>query len=330
MDELVVLASTHVDRQGDKITKEVLHDLASRMPKAPVRLTVEHDITLPPWGRMARAEVIPDGTGEYYLVGVQEAFSVRRSITLPDGTAALELGSDCDETPLNSLGAVETDGYAAAFDIHNFEGREDLRAFLQELQDIAEFQPVSTGSKALVPDPEILIQIPVWLFAGDMARRTLGRVADRLGEDLAEDAHRAYMFLTRAPAALLRHARPKGRPATCVYYTPTDPRVEFVVRDQDARVFAQAVQLPRFRELFREAECLEESLGATEVQYLYSEDGEWRFNYLLTNTGRVIGTRLAVDRTRQELRLHGFHDLPILDESNDPPAPHDSETDCAQ
>lgn len=324
MDELVVLASTHVDRQGDASTKEALDDWASKLPEEPMRLTVEHDITLPPWGRMARAEVIPDGAGEYYLIGVQEAFPVPRPITLPDGTVALELGSDRDETPLTSRGTVQTDGYAVAFDIHNFEGRDDLRAFLQELRDIAEFRTAGTGRKALVPDPEILLQLPAWLFAGDMARRALGPVADRLGEDLAEDTHRAYVFLTRAAAALLRHARPKGRPATCVYYTPTDPRVEFVVRHQDARVFAQAVQLPRFRELYQEATGLKEALGATEVQYLYSEDGGWRFNYLLTDTGRVIGTPAAVDRTRQELRLHGFRDLPIL---NEPPAPHESETD---
>ena len=314
----MVLASTALDQHYVKITREALEDAARQINERPTRLLVEHDVTAPPWGRMTHAMVVPEA-GEHLLIAVPEAFTLLRQVVLPNGTACLELGSQRDAKALAQRAGLGSDQCELFIDWANFTSKENLRQFIQELEEITDFKRGVVARKSLLPDPEILVQLPLWLVLGDMSRRVLGKVVDRVGDDVAEDAHRAYQFLTRAPAALLRHAVPKNRPATCIYYVLMEPRVEFVVRSRQPQTFIEALDLPRLRELTQDAVELKNTVGAVEVQYLYAEGEGWNFNYLLTETGSVIGTPIAIKRTQQRLQLN-FSGANMVDEVEGPPA----------
>jgi hypothetical protein len=303
MDNEVVLASTHLDRQGEKITRTALEASARDINSRPVRLTVEHDLTLPPWGRLTGARVVDAPDGECLLVGTQEAFGPPRRLQLSDGTELFEVGSPHDEQPLYRPPDQDVNSWAVGLDSSNFDDPEAMQELYEELRGTVPFEQRVFGRKSWAPDPQMLMQLPVWLFLADQGRRLLGKAADRVGEDLAEDAHKVYMLLTRAPGALLRRASPHSRPATVVYYVATRPRVEFVVRSTRPEVFVDAIEFSKLQELFDQAVQLSKTLGAVEVQFLYSDADGWTFNYLLTNSGRVVGKAAAFERTQKRLEL---------------------------
>lgn len=194
---------------------------------------------------------------------------------LPDGTAATVLSAEHDRRPFALRPAFDSDGLGVSVDLVNFASQEDLARFAEELGSISEFEQATLGRKAAVPEPEVLIQIPRLLiehpyhvllayFLGTTGRRAADRAAEQIGNEVGEDLSRLYRFLRQVPLALLRRARPNGRPATCVYVVPGEPTVQFVVRSQTAEVFDRAVDLPRMRELVDQARDFRERFGARE------------------------------------------------------------------
>ncbi|MFB6230477.1 MAG: hypothetical protein ABEL04_04900 [Salinibacter sp.] len=69
-----VLATTHVDRHGEKFARSALQGMAERIESKVVPMGVEHDPRVPPQGRIVDAELREREDGEYELVGVMEQF----------------------------------------------------------------------------------------------------------------------------------------------------------------------------------------------------------------------------------------------------------------
>jgi len=309
MDELkAVMVTTHLDSHGMRFTKGALDGMARDIGQRPVRTLVDHDRTLPPWGRITHAAVVPMADGEYSLVGTIQPFEAVGQVVLPDGQRCVRLGPN-DGRPLARPKTADPNKLGLWHDSVNFASNADLLAFLGELESLGPYDGGTFGRKSAVPVPEIIIQVPTWLLvaAGTatalVAKRVVDKVADQLATDIAQDMHRLYMFLTRAPAALLRHAIPKDRPATCIYYVATDPWVEFVVTSSRPETFVEAIDLAKLKGLVEEAGNLKDVLGASEVQYRYSDTGTWALNYFLTQDGSVIGTQAAIDAGNKRLEL---------------------------
>jgi hypothetical protein len=75
MNQRAVIATTHIDRHSTIITKEALDATAEQINcgHRPL-LTVEHDLTIPPFGKTVKAWVQPRNDGEYELVVENEIF----------------------------------------------------------------------------------------------------------------------------------------------------------------------------------------------------------------------------------------------------------------
>lgn len=65
----MIMATTHLDRQGDKLTLEALEQMADHVKSYYIPLTVEHDPRIPPIGRVENAFIRQNIDGEYELVG---------------------------------------------------------------------------------------------------------------------------------------------------------------------------------------------------------------------------------------------------------------------
>ncbi len=46
---------------------------------------------------------------------------------------------------------------------------------------------------------------------------------------------------------------------------------------------------------------LDAAFGVTAEQFLLADDGSWKFNFLLTKNGRVVGSKAAIDRRARVL-----------------------------
>jgi hypothetical protein len=290
----MLIASTRLDAHGYLITEQALQELAAQIHEQPIRMTTEHDRTQPPWGRMAAARVIRAEDGELELWGRPERLVEEGLLTLPDGAACYSVfGFPGDNRPLAAKSRADPNVLHLEYDPVNFESPEASLLYVMELKDVANFESSLISRKSMIPDPLLIVQLPAVIVIGDLARRIVAKVGDRVGEAVGDDVTRIYLFATRAPIRLLQLARPKGGPVTCIYEVHDGLSVSFAVRGNDARTFEQAVDLERFRELYGRAQELRDSLAATEVQYLYSGERGWELNYLITASGTVIGKRVA-------------------------------------
>ncbi|MDR7076587.1 hypothetical protein J2Y03_001590 [Neobacillus niacini] len=92
MEKKQLLSSTHVDRHGMRMSKTAL-DRAAEQINGPfvVGMGIEHDVLLPPIGKIVKASVekLPDG--EYGLFGEYKLFNLvkTKEITLPNGEQAI-------------------------------------------------------------------------------------------------------------------------------------------------------------------------------------------------------------------------------------------------
>jgi len=79
--------------------------------------------------------------------------------------------------------------------------------------------------------------------------------------------------------------------------------MEFIARSSNAQHVIAAMVLDRLQEALSSAGDLRETLRAEKIQYLLSDNGEWEFNYLLTDNGAVIGTEKSFDRRTTRIEL---------------------------
>jgi hypothetical protein len=211
----IVLSTTHVDRHGTKMSKEALEsaiDLINGSVKP--RLGLEHDMTLPPLGRINDAEVIQGDDGEHYLVGHYEYYEKREAISLKDGSILIK-EKFIDET--HKFAEVEKDApdiTRILFDRVNFEEYEDADKFIEELKEETEveFSSIEIMRKSFIPDPEIVIELSKVAVAYFFSAKILPKIAEKVSEDVSEDIANVYKLIKTTVVKATKRLIPKNRP----------------------------------------------------------------------------------------------------------------------
>lgn len=82
METKGIIATTHIDRHGDKIEKEALETLvqAINTQESAIAVSVEHDGLVMPIGKVLKGNLVQLPDGEFAVTTVQEIFDVH-SIT---------------------------------------------------------------------------------------------------------------------------------------------------------------------------------------------------------------------------------------------------------
>lgn len=306
MKEKVVVATTHLDRHFMKITREALEGAAEEL-NAGGRLPsmIEHDQTLPPFGKTLKAWVEPRDDGEFQLVVERETFEEILWTELGDGTKIFKQESATDRLPFVDRYADVAGDLFLSYDWMNFDSKSDIKAFIEEIKSEsgAEFTANVFGRKSLIPDPEFIIGIAKVIGAYLVARNVLNKVGDKVLELAADDAAKFYEFVKASVVSAVKYARPKGRPVTYVFVARGNLTLEFIARSSDADLVISAVSLERLEAALSQARFYFESLGAVKIQYLLNSDGKWEFNYLLTDTGAVIGTEKSLRSRAKRFEL---------------------------
>ena len=86
-----IIATTHVDSQGDQLSLEALHDLAARASAAYIPLWVEHDPRIPPRGRIASARVREREDANHEVIATIETFEDSDDPGMADDTKEMVL-----------------------------------------------------------------------------------------------------------------------------------------------------------------------------------------------------------------------------------------------
>lgn len=290
-----VAASTHTDRQGMRMTIEALESMLGTFEsnRRPV-YNVEHDISLPPLGQIIQGHIEPTDDGEYCAVVTSEVFESSEKLILPTGEEAIKTQSHDEKYPFINVVMDAPEICTLGYDWANFASQNERRLFLEEARIGSQlpFKEQVFGRKSLVPDPQLIITLSQTICSYLLTRKVGEKLIGQVGDDIAK----VYAFIRSTLMTYVRYAQPRNRPHTYVFDIPGKPQIELVARTSDVDLLMSSLELDRLVELVERATEYRDTLGAEKVQFLFSTQGNWGFNYLLTDTGAVIGTPASFAR----------------------------------
>jgi hypothetical protein len=306
MRQRAVIATTHIDRHSMIVTKDTLEAFAEQINGGSRPLiTVEHDVTLPPYGKTVKAWVQPRDDGEFELVVENEIFDQVLWAELTDGTRLFKQESETDRYPFADRYEDQTGDVFLSYDRINFDSEENIKSFIEDIRNHSklEFSANEFGRKSYILDPEFLIRIAKAVGTYLIAKNVLNKTGDKVLELASEDIAKSYIFLKSVISSAVKYARPKNRPITYVFVIRDKPAVEFIARSTNADLVISAVAPEKLDAVLAETNFIYSAFEAAKVQYLLNTEGKWKFNYLQTNTGAVIGTEESLSRRTERFKL---------------------------
>lgn len=286
---------------------EALESAASQIngERAP-QVGVEHDPTLPPIGKVIKAEILPTGDGEHDLIGYQEIFERSAMTRLPDGTLAVKYSSAVDRRPFVIGRVFSGDKLGIAYDGVNFGSNDDLDAFVAEvtLGGELKFEERDIFRKSVLPDPEVIFGFAKVVGTYLAGKKVFDKVGSQVAEDIGTDLAKLYRSIRNTAFAAAKYCIPKNRPITYIFIALEQPvLVEFAIQTADPKRVADHVTIALLEKPLEKALELHKTMGAEKVQFRLHEAGTWDLNYLLTSTGDVIGTQVSMKRRSKRMRL---------------------------
>jgi hypothetical protein len=165
------MITTHVDLHGERVDPESLEPTAIGMNKRYLPLNVEHDVRIPPIGRIISTEVTQLQDGEYSLEGTIEIFEEADTLDVLAGDGrAVEIPHDDISTF-----RVEYDRSYETEDGHR------LLLALRKLSPDSEYAPVA--KKALEPVSTLIIAAGIFIF-GSIAKGFFSKLGGELYDGL--------------------------------------------------------------------------------------------------------------------------------------------------
>jgi hypothetical protein len=155
-----VIATSHVDRHGDRLTREALASMVEQINKYYIPQYYQHDPRIPPLGRAVHAELKQLDDGEYAVEATTQIFEAGDEIE-PDNTGRKMPLRRVDDESLHLV------------DDRSFATPED-QALIEELRCLVSGKKETEEKKAL--EPVSILQIAGLFIAGGIASGLLSKV----------------------------------------------------------------------------------------------------------------------------------------------------------
>lgn len=286
-----VISSTHLDKQGDVISKSALDSMlpflnGERKP----RLGLEHIRTFPPFGAIMNGEIVKGEDEHHYITAEMAYYDMQETITLADGTRLLKESFSKGEYPFIECVDKEITKLSIATDPANFETRSDITEvynLIKEETDL-EFESKEFGRKSELPDPETVITITKIIATALGIIKT--KIPEKIGEAIGDDLAKFYKLISKLSIETIKRVKPANRPKNFVIsYPNADCNIELVITTHKADNVLNALTKEKLKIIADKVEQLI-NLDPEKIQFVYNENDSWEFNYLLSKQGSVIGT----------------------------------------
>ena len=291
-----VMATTHLDRHNQRFSIEALEVMVNQInDSSALGMTIEHDLTIPFFGKVTKAYLkqLPDGEygvfGEFILFNQEEA----QEVTLPTGKKVI-IDTWNDDRPFLIQKNEIPSSIEISFDLINFKSNDDIKIFQSEVPKELSFNSRTIVRKSFIPDPQLIINLSENAIQLLIAQKLLTTVGKRITDDVSNDIANLYSTLRTMAIKYSKRCIPKNRPVTYIFVISKTPIIEFVLKTENPSIIAEATK--KMSDHFDEAEQLHQLFDSQKIQFLFMENGTWEFNYLLTTSGKVVGSQDAVSR----------------------------------
>ncbi len=303
MKNKIIMSSSRKDKHGDIMSKQLLEKAVEDInSKHKLRWTIDHKRELPPLGRIDNAELL-DKDDHYFLAAEPVKYSNREEISW-DNTLIKE---SFDE-PIYFTEIVNTpaDEFEISLDKNNFSSFEiyeklnkDILALSEEKVELA-----MHGRKAEIPIPEIVLTISKYGVLYLLLKPFVEKIAEKLAEDTYDETKKRLKQFSNYVAKVVKLTRekalPKKRKLVTIFELHGTPHIELFARTDDPSLISKGLTEKNLCLVRDEVERLSQFVEIGKIQFVLSENGKWKFNYLLTVKGEAIGKK-SIFKTRDQL-----------------------------
>jgi hypothetical protein len=295
-----ILATTHVDKHNECISKEALENMADQInSQGKIQwLTWNHQTTLPPIGYVDKAWVEQLEDGEYGLFFEATALIDHKDLVI---VKDIEISKDdLDRTQL------EIAGLQLSYDPRNF-GAQEIEAVVDKLSSQYPIQHQLYVRKAEFP-PSVLWLV-VGFIAGGVATGFLNRIGEVVADKVMEVTGKKLKNIGEILASLEKKTLTKDRP-DYVFIIPiedSDVNVEGALECPDAPTLIQACEkLPELYIYAKKLLSQNREGYFSDLKFLFNPmTALWEINFLTIRSTHqvVLGKRYFIPDHPLHLRF---------------------------
>ncbi|MBT0813021.1 hypothetical protein KIH41_17165 [Litoribacter ruber] len=84
---------------------------------------------------------------------------------------------------------------------------------------------------------------------------------------------------------------------------PGKPHIELIARTRDEKIVLKGLRQKKLAKIRNEIEELNHHVKIAKAQFLLTDKGNWKFNFLITETGQTIGTKQIIRKRERRLDM---------------------------
>ncbi|MGN0159986.1 MAG: hypothetical protein ACI4AQ_01205 [Lachnospiraceae bacterium] len=288
-----VVATNNVDRQNEIIADEVLCELAESINTSDfvMKMGLNHDISIMPVGKVIKGSVVdlPDNS-----LGVEaqidDFICDFHKIEGPDKQILYRGESAIDKRPFMELEADGKEKITVMLSPLNF-GEDDYDELIHIIYDECDALVENSIKKSFIPDPEIVVQVIMGTIFYLTTKNTVNKVSEKLADKISDDVVNIYDNLKKIIVSIGKKV--VGSKKTTYVLTEPGQDIELVVKASSPEDVLNAIEMASDGYIAGQTEKYRQYLSGSlkKIQYLYNvETKKWEVNYMVTNTGQVIGS----------------------------------------
>jgi hypothetical protein len=302
MGHRIIISSTHLDMHGEVVTKEALEKAAIDInSEKKARWTIDHKRELPPLGRIDNAEVIQKDD-HYFLIVEPLKYEVISNV---EWDKDLRMESFGQNVLFAEIANTPSEDLIISLDSSNFSSFEEFERLNSAIYQISNDVKFSMhGRKSEIPVPELILTISKYGILYLLLKPFVEKIGEKLAEDLYDETKKNLQsfknYLVKVIKLTRFKALPKNKKLVTVMQIPGTPHIELFARTDDIELISKSMTQKNLAAIRDELIRLSAFVEIGKVQFVLNEKGKWKFNYLLTLKGEVIGKKTAF-KTRDQL-----------------------------
>ena len=303
MANRLVISSDHVDRHGDRISKEALESAAQIINgERSVKLSIDHKREMPPIGKIGDA-LVEKKDDHFYLTAREILFDILEEI--PWNSNLLKASCTDNKKPFNEPNFEIPEKLIVDIDPHIFKSFDDFDNYQQVLKKIKpDILTQQYGRKALINDPEIILRLAEYYFLYKLLKptidKTLEKTTERISDKLSDEAVAFYDFIRKTITELISRLKPTTRPISYIIQVPGNPEIELFARIKNPEELIKALKPHKINSIKSDMQQFSDNFQIEKAQFIL-EKGKWKFNYLLTANGEAIGTKKSFKKRDRKI-----------------------------
>ncbi|MBP9924130.1 MAG: hypothetical protein KBF92_09890 [Bacteroidia bacterium] len=298
-----ILSTTSIDSQGDQLSLEDLEYMAKVIngPTA-LRYGLEHDPTYPPLGQLYNARTSVNEEGIYLLLA--DVLFYKATEFLIHGEEELVLLSTESPRPFKEVRKIPIESIEITTDITNISNDVGVESYLASIKLIDENIVLKNKvRKAAINDPEVIITLAKYFALYKIFTPVIAKLSEKIVEDLSGELYEQYFKLKQLVYASVKAISGSNNKYTVIIQIPFEKfEVELVYRPSKDGIesFIESLHPDTIKSICEDAQKFHEIYDAEKIQFVLNSSVNWRFNYLLSSDGKVIGNKDAI-RQRDEV-----------------------------